>query len=691
MPPCTIDFRRELNEEQLAVATAPAGPMLVVAGAGSGKTRALTYRVAWLVQAGVDTGRILLATFTNRAAREMLSRVERLTGCDVHRLWGGTFHHLASRLLRQHGECIGVPRDFSILDRDDARSLVGASIADLGYNKRERRFPQKAVVQAAGSLAQNTRQPLGEVLRAQFLELVHFEEQIAEVLALYQRKKSAQRVLDFDDLLTRLLDMLREQDAVREQLSERFEHLLVDEFQDTNAVQGAIVDLLAGRHRNLCVVGDDSQSIYRFRGATFDNIIGFQGRYPDARVFKLETNYRSTPEILAVANASIACNRRRLPKELRAVRPPGLRPALVHCRDQHQQARFIADYAERLRREGCRLSDMAVLYRSHYHCLQIQLELQTRSLPFDIRGGLRFFEQAHIKDVMAYLRVIHNPRDETAWTRLLLHLQGVGARSAQRFWEAIAARPDPLAAACADTAAKALPKRARDRHHQLAALLQELSRLAAPATMMEAVMAAGLDDYLALEYENAGQRREDIRGVIEFARQYADLGSFLSDIALTGENEEEASASDRPAPDRLTLSTVHQAKGLEWPLVFIPWLTEGRFPTMNAFDSADDLEEERRVFHVAVTRAKDELYLLVPEWIPDRYGGAEPSCVSLFLAELDEALTEPVSLHRSPRRQSEPAAPRGRTTGRAGTPPDDESPHPDDMRYDYGDDDCVPF
>ncbi len=643
-PTTPADFERDLNPEQLAVATAEGGPMLVIAGAGTGKTRALTYRLAWLVEHGVDPARILLVTFTNRAAREMLGRVDALVRRDPGRLWGGTFHHIANRILREHGERIGISRDFTILDREDARDLMRSCVADAGIDVEHRRFPGKAVLVAISSFVHNTLEPLETVLAKRYPMFERDAPRIASVLTLYEKRKRERQMLDYDDLLTRWLELLQEHDDVRALVAGRFEHLLVDEYQDTNAIQGRIVDLLACEHRNLCVVGDDSQSIYSFRGASFQNIIEFRQRYPDAREYRLETNYRSSPEILALANASIARNRMRLPKELRAVRPPSLKPALVTCKDHHQQSQFLAEYILHLLDEGRALGDIAILYRSHWHALEIQLELKRRNIPFQVRGGLRFFEQAHIKDVLCWLRLAHNPRDELAWNRVLPLLPRVGSRLARRLWQAVADTPDPLASARAPETASLLPQPARAPYKRFARLLTDIAGLASPSDMIEKVTARFYDDYLVSHYDGAALRREDLRGLASFAAQYESLETFLADVALAGEFAGETVVTGPEEQEFVVLSTVHQAKGLEWPVVMIPWLADGRFPTDLAINTPEEEEEERRVFHVAVTRAKDELYLVMPQTYRNRSRGLIMMKPSRFLTEISSDLLEPLVL-----------------------------------------------
>lgn len=639
-----LDFASQLNAEQLQVVGEAGGPMLVIAGAGTGKTRALTYRLAALVHAGVDPSRILLVTFTNRAAREMLHRVELLIQTGTRDIWGGTFHHIANRILRKHGNLLGIDPAFTILDREDARDLMGTCVTEVGVDTKARRFPRKNLLVSMSSFVQNTLEPLERVLARRYPMFQEDHDDIARVLGMYESRKRQQQLLDYDDLLSAWLTLLIEHDEVRGLLSEQFLHVLVDEYQDTNAIQGKIIDLLAERHRNLCVVGDDSQSIYSFRGANFENILRFKERYPDAREFRLEMNYRSTPDILTLANAIIGCNQRRLPKELCAVRPAGLKPAFVPCRDHIVQVRFIAEYILHLLDEGRKLTDIAVLYRSHWHSLEIQLELQRRNIPFQVRGGLRFFEQAHIKDVLAHVRLLHNPYDEIAWMRVLPMLPRIGSVLARRLWTHISGTDDPLGASSSDEARKLLPGPARGVYQKFADVIEELSKIDSPAEVIDRLMDRYYDDYMVSHYDGASLRREDIRGLSNFAAQYNTIDAFLADVALSGEFSGETVETGPDEWEFVVLSTVHQAKGLEWPVVFIPWMADGRFPTDMAINTQEELEEERRVFHVAVTRAKDEVYLVMPQIYRSKGKGLVMMKPSRFLTELDDSLTEVMEL-----------------------------------------------
>jgi len=639
-----IDFSADLNKEQLAVATAPGGPMLVIAGAGSGKTRALTYRLSWLVHNGIEPSRILLVTFTNRAAREMLSRVEVLVRQKTKDIWGGTFHHIANRLLRQHGKKLNISPDFTILDREDSRDLIASCVQEAGVDIHKRRFPRRSVLSAISSFVQNTLEPLETVLTKRYPMFVRETEEIEKVLVLYATRKMERQLLDFDDLLSFWLRLLNENEELRNTLANQFLYILVDEYQDTNAIQGAIVDLLAAKHRNITVVGDDSQSIYSFRGANFQNIITFKERYPDVKEYRLETNYRSVPEILSLANASIEHNTYRLPKQLRAKRPSGLKPAIVPTHDHFVQTQFIAEYVLNLLDEGRNLNDIAVLYRSHWHSLEIQLEFQRRNIPFSVRGGLRFFEQAHMKDVLCYMRILQNPHDELAWLRLLKMLPRVGNILSRRIWDHVSQADDTLNTACESNTASLLPTSTRPFYLDFVKLIKDLKKLNSPAEVIDMVMEHSYDDYLVSHYDGAALRKQDIRALANFAAQYNTVEAFLADVTLTGEFSGETVVTGPIEQEFVILSTVHQAKGLEWPIVFIPWLADGRFPTDLAINTQEELEEERRVFHVAVTRAKDELYLVVPQLYRNRSRSLVVMKPSRFLTEIEQGLTEHMEL-----------------------------------------------
>ncbi len=635
-----IDYARELNEQQFAAVTAVPGPALVIAGAGSGKTRTLTYRVAYLLEQGIPPERILLLTFTNKAAAEMMRRVSDLLGHELRALWGGTFHSIGARVLRTHADALGYRRDFTILDRDDARDLIKACVTDAKIETKGTHFPKPDVLNEIFSLAANTHKTTDALVDGQFSYFSQFAPQIASLHAAYLARKRATNGMDFDDLLALWLQLLQDNTDVRELYQRRFQFILVDEYQDTNKLQSDLIDLLAARHRNVMVVGDDAQSIYAWRGANFANILEFPKRYPGAKVFKIETNYRSTPEILNVANAAIAANVNQFAKELAPARKSGAKPALVACMDAGQQAAFIAQRALELRDEGLSLNNLAVLYRSHFHALELQLELTRRQIPFSITSGIRFFEQAHIKDATAFLKFTVNPRDEISFKRLTLLLPGIGEKGADKIWQlflganrgseaptahisapSVATSVVPAEPASFNIArslqacAKAVPKKAAVAWAQFVATISQLEDAATrrnAAKMLRLVIDAGYDDYLKETYDNYERRLEELQQLAEFAFQFGSVDEFLTQLALLTNVEAEDGNAPKDDVEKIKLSTIHQAKGLEFDVVFVIMLCDGLFPSARSAESSDGEEEERRLFYVAITRAKNELYLTYP-------------------------------------------------------------------------------
>ena len=652
-------YRSELNDEQFAVVTAPPKATLVVAGAGTGKTRAITYRVAYLLEQGVSPHRIMLATFTNRASREMLRRVEALTGSqNVHRVWGGTFHRIANLILRRHATSLGYDSNYSILDSEDSADFIRACIDEAAIDTKATRFPKPDVLRDIFSYASNTDLPLENVIAGKYPYFQTLTKQIERVDKLYRVRKHARNVMDYDDLLLNMKRLLVEVPAVSELYSEQFQHILVDEYQDTNRLQAEIIDLLAVKHRNVMAVGDDAQSIFAWRGAEFTNLYEFPKRYPEAQLFKLETNYRSTPEILGLANVSIANNRRQFPKMLKAVkRSRDVKPALIPCSDVDQQSAYVAARILELRDNGTGLEDIAVMYRSHYHSIELQLELSRRNIPYRVQSGVRFFEQAHIKDVISYLRVIVNPRDELAWKRILKLIPGVGNVTANRIFEAIALRGDsdnadfrPVVTALERFRQNEM-RSAKKPFEEFIALLDRMvsdEYRDKPGPQIALVFEQGYEQYLLETFENAEARSEDIRGLAQYAQRYDSTEAFLSELALlsterfkepqqiVGEEVVHGGEED----ELLTLTSVHQAKGLEWKSVFLIWAAEGKFPSPRSLREIDSEEEERRLWYVAITRAKDELYITYPLLITDHNRQAVLQKPSRFVTECPPALFE---------------------------------------------------
>ena len=670
-----VKYDEELNPEQLEVVMAGEGPLLVIAGAGSGKTRTLTYRVSRLIEDGVDPQEILLLTFTNKAAREMLSRVEQLVTIDTRRISGGTFHSVGNRLLRRHAEAIGYRSNFSILDDEDAKEMMEGSISSLGIKTMERRFPKGDVLLDIYSFLINTRTPLELHLEDNYPHFAIYKEEILNVFRRYKDRKREANAMDFDDLLVNWKLLLEEHAEISEVLKRKFQYILVDEYQDTNKLQADVVDSMAAIKQNVMVVGDDAQSIYSFRGASFENIITFPLRWPKATIYKLETNYRSTPQILQLANQTIAHNKFQFQKELRAVRGSGPDPAVVGVDDVFEQASFIAQRILELRDEGEHLDDIAVLYRSHYQSLELQMELTRRLIPYEIRSGVRFFEQAHIKDVIAYLKIITNARDELSWKRVLKLYPKIGEKTAAEVFAKISQSRDPLDAFLSGAP---LPSAARGVTASLTSLGSVLRPLSTesmkknPSECIRLVVEKGYADYARSKFANAQARLDDLEQLSQYALRYEDVNTFLEEIALANPLSGEDVAVVGPEDEKVVLSSVHQAKGLEWRSVFVIWLADGRFPSQRALRvpggivrvgsresgvgnrellpglSIDSLlptpdsqeivipgeEEERRLFYVAVTRAKQELYLVFPVMARDRGGLDVLMEPSRFIREL---------------------------------------------------------
>jgi DNA helicase-2/ATP-dependent DNA helicase PcrA len=605
-PSLKVDYEKELNPEQHAAVMHGRGPALVLAGAGTGKTRVVTYRVARLVETGTRPENILLLTFTNKAAREMMRRVEELVGRNVSGLSGGTFHHAANLMLRQHFHLAGYKQGFSILDREDAKELIETCSSEIAG--KDALLPRGAVFAGMMGLAKNICAGIKDIVPGRFPHFVDRLETIEKVASLYEKKKTALNLMDFDDLLVNWKKVLQENERIREYYSLKFGHLLVDEYQDTNRLQSEIIGLLSGEEGNLLVVGDDAQSIYSFRGADFENILRFPETYRDAAVYRLTTNYRSTPEILSLANRIIGNNRRQFQKELRAVVKSGGFPNVVPLRDAYEEAAFVSSVVTDMYAEGAQFDSIAVLYRSHFQSMQTQMELQRRGIPFEVRSGLKFFEQAHIKDVLSYLKVIVNPSDEIGWKRILKLIRGVGNMTAAKIWDRLAASGSSLEGISAVSAL--VPRRAAEdfsRFLDLIAKLKEERHRCAPSAAVDCVLSNGYEDHLYRAYADAEMRIEDIEQMSRFALKYDSLEIFLSDLALQGVNEGDNEDSYASA-GKVVLSTVHQAKGLEWRAVFLIGMNDGRFPSAKSLRS-DGEEEERRLFYVGATRAKATLYL----------------------------------------------------------------------------------
>ncbi len=609
----------ELNAEQLAVVEYAHQPLLVLAGAGSGKTRALTYRVAHMIDRGVRPNDIVLLTFTNRAARSMIERVESIIGMQAHHVQAGTFHSLAHRYLRQYAEEIGYRRQFTVLDRDDAKDMLNAAMVDYGIEKKQGRFPRADRLLKLMSYAINTQTPIAEVLSRKAPHLYALSQEIGALCAFYLERKAERSMMDFDDLLVNFYRLLTEAPSGK-QLKNQIQAVLVDEYQDTNRLQALIIDALAEKTQNMTVVGDDAQSIYAFRGADIDNMFTFDERYPTATQLKLETNYRSSPEILALANETLQFARKGFPKKLKAVRDTRDLPALVPTHDAAEQALFIVQNILELRDEGVEYDDMAILYRSHANSMDLQVELARAGIPFMVRSGIRFFEQAHIKDIVAYIRLLENPLDEVAFRRAARLWRGLGEKSVSSLWRGHLDRQlgEQLSFNALTEAVAPWPKKRREAAQ---AFIQSLVRAddptyrSQPSRLILDLLEPALLNYKSIlkdKFNNAKERLADIEQLSEYAIRYESCAEFLSDLALAGTAGLDATDEQAEPEPMLTLSSIHQSKGLEWNTVFIPWLIEGQFPSEMSLREDEHAEEERRLFYVAVTRAKDRLTMTYP-------------------------------------------------------------------------------
>ena len=640
-----INFKAQLNPQQYAAVAADPGPVLVLAGAGAGKTRTLTYRVAWLLAQGIKPWEILLLTFTNKAAREMLERVERLTGVQRTHFWGGTFHSIGQRLIRRYGKALGWEPDFTIIDEKDAEALIANVIRahDPDWLKPKTARPTARVTISILSYARNTRQSVHEALRGKYPFWLELSEPLTEILDDYQQTKRDQCVVDYDDLLDYWRQLLAQKPENVEHLHHRFQHILVDEYQDTNKLQAEIVDRIAPHHR-IMAVGDDAQCIYTWRGADYENILTFPDRHPGTQVYKIETNYRSTPEILNFANAILNHRSSEAPsrylKQLQPIRNSRQPPYLISSSDTRRQATFITQRIRSLvDQDHRRLSDVAVLYRAHHQSLDLQMELSRQSIPFIITSRVKFFDQAHIKDLIAQLRFVYNSYDSAAFNRFIGLLPRIGPKTAHRLLslaqrEAAEAKTSIIQALCRPQFSDKVNAEARESFIQLARTLGQIeealwgsspptvtqanpssslrsqsSSISTPSSIVEIAIEGWYGDYLRCLYPNWESRRDDLNSLIGFAARYETLPDLLVQLVLL--NSETSDRSIDPPQDCVRLTTIHQAKGLEYPIVFLIGLADGMLPLKRAIEEGD-VEEERRLFYVAVTRAKDELYLGYP-------------------------------------------------------------------------------
>jgi DNA helicase II / ATP-dependent DNA helicase PcrA len=601
----------KLNSAQREAMTCGDGPVLVVAGAGTGKTWTLACRVAYLIDQGVPAERILLLTFSRRAAREMLQRA----GDHATRVWGGTFHATANRLLRLYGRAIGVQPDFTILDQADLADLLDLVREQLEFDRqRKSRFPRKDTLADIYSRTINASQGLSSVLDRHFPWCTDQVDGIRAIFEQATRRKREQNVLDYDDLLL-FWKALAASPAGKE-VADRFDHVLVDEYQDTNPLQAEILlHLRQAKNRNLMVVGDDSQAIYGFRSASASNMLDFPRQFPGTRIITLEQNYRSTTPILGVSNAVIAGARERYAKELRSVRAGGMRPVLLTCADEAEQALRVCEHALEHREQGTPLHAQAVLFRSSHHSDVLELELARRNIPFVKYGGLKFLEGAHVKDVLALLRVLENPRDEVSWFRVLQLLDGVGPAGARSIISAIGVRDLASASPVRRLVdhPPAVPPATFEPLEKLRAALADCLDACAPPAVEVARLRRFYEPIVEQRYTSPASRLHDLEQLEHLASASPTRGRFLADLTL----DPPSSTSDLAGPplldeDYLVLSTIHSAKGGEWDVVHVIGAADGMIPSDLATGDQHAIEEERRLLYVALTRARDALYVTFP-------------------------------------------------------------------------------
>ncbi|MBI2437089.1 MAG: ATP-dependent helicase [Candidatus Magasanikbacteria bacterium] len=667
-----IDFQKELNTEQLDIILHGNGPCLVLAGAGSGKTRTITYRVAYLLEQGVKPENILLVTFTNKASREMLERVSKITEGKVQLLWSGTFHHIGYRILKKYAPVLGYNNNFTVLDSEDSRDLIKICIKQETGDFTGKRFPSPQVVQSMISYARNAQMTIADVIDLQHDSWAHVTEIIERIANEYAKRKRISNVMDFDDLLVNVQVLLEKSREVQEKYARQFEYIMVDEYQDTNNVQAKIIDLLASVHKNILVVGDDAQSIYSFRAADIGHILEFEHTYPHPQIFKLETNYRSIPEILDVANQVIAQNTKQYKKELRAVLESFAKPEVHAFADAYEEGRFIVGRIEELLAEGVALKKIAVLFRAAFHSQALEMELSKRGIAYEYRGGIRFFERAHVKDILAYLKIFNNKNDQISWNRILNMQTGIGPAAAGKIYSLVQAPNTPQPPSRGENQSDSpftspleggrgvfQPVHTHLTLEQLSDISSSLTPKAQigwndflqiysvlkiedkknPGQLISAITTSKYRDYLEQEYPDYRERLQDLEQLSVFASQYVveneedePLTRFLAEATL---QEQYTTEQENSSKEKMILSTVHQAKGLEWEAVFVINVSAGQFPSERS--RGDEIEEERRLFYVAITRAQKYLYVTYP-LVSNKYSMLQGP--SMFIEEIDRDLLD---------------------------------------------------
>jgi DNA helicase-2/ATP-dependent DNA helicase PcrA len=640
-----IDYEHELNERQYEAVRNIEGPHLVIAGAGSGKTRALVYRVAYLVERGVDPRQILLLTFTRKAAQEMMRRASSMLDERCMTVAGGTFHSFAAMVLRQYGDRLGYAPSFSIVDRSDSEDIIAMVRSGLGITTKSGRFPKKKTTLDIISRAVNTGRSHRDIILEDYPQFISAAHDIGELATRYGSYKISKSIMDYDDLLVNLRDLLRGHEDVRRKVASQFRYIMVDEYQDTNAMQAQIVSLLASEHGNVMVVGDDSQSIYAFRGANFKNIIEFPEVFPGCTVITMEQNYRSAQTILSLTNRIIENAREKYSKKLFSHIPGRQKPVYLRVHSESDQALFVCQRVIELMDDGVPLSEIAVLFRSGWHSNELEIELNNRGIPYVKYGGVKFVESAHVKDVTSLLRVIFNPCDSLGWHRGLRLHEGIGAKTAADITREIVDNQAGFEGLISPRFA------GRKYSDSLKRLYDVIVRINSSNRHPSEDLRIICDYYLPLLekiYDDYKKRVSDLESLVRIAQRYENLEQFLTDLSIEPpESVQGELAEAARSAGKLILSTVHSAKGLEWDSVFVINLVDGHFPSSYSFYRDDGIEEERRLFYVAATRAKRHLYLIVPDvdhpvrgyGSVSRYAISEPSRFITELGDLEQ-LTE---------------------------------------------------
>ena len=633
----SINYQHELNKAQYEAASAIDGNYLVIAGAGTGKTRTLVYRVARLIELGYDPKSILLLTFTRKASREMMSRAAQLLDNRCSRINGGTFHSFANLTLRRYAKSIDLDSSFTILDQGDSEDVINLIRGQLDLAKLKKRFPNKKTILRVLSLSVNTSRTIEDILDSDYPHFSQYSDKLKQIKELYEKYKRNNSLLDYDDLLVYLREFLTHKSGNAKKLLSNINFVMVDEYQDTNKLQADIVKALSSFNNNVMVVGDDSQSIYSFRGANFKNIINFPSLFPSSKLIKLEENYRSTQEILQFANHIIDFAIDKYPKELFTRIKDGELPAVISADNENMQSRFIVDRVLELREEGVPLNEIAVLFRSSYHSFDLEVELNKANIPFIKFGGMKFVETAHVKDVLAFLRISMNPRDFVSWYRVLLLHEGIGPKRAQLIMDELAS----LDLRSIDLTNSITNSKFHSKIVGLLEILQNLNKnFKLPADKIELILNY-YNPLFKAKYDDFNKRKKDLDALINISSNYDTTEVFLADMALEPPHDSVVDVSEEDKEDEhLTLTTIHSAKGLEWHSVFVMHAMEGFFPTSQAYDSIDSLEEERRLMYVAVTRAKQNLFVSYPMNIFDRISGFTLAKPSRFIAGVGEDLAE---------------------------------------------------